>query len=467
MRIKSQLLSVVIWALFFLNKKFSSQKEPHWGLPGKISEQPFRTKALGVRREVLLLRRGDLAGEEQGVSAFVHQDGDEGAIDEHLPRIAHALESHADGGDSSSFATVFVELGVGLVLDGADHQVFIGHAGEVGTRQAGRFHAEGAERVFEIDVIVELETRQGEVDFAFVGGGLDGRQHRGVQAVDEGIDLDVGVGQQNVELNALVLTERQGHGRVVLAPHVAHVAIAEHHVRIFGASFTSKGAGGGQVLVELGRPGSLEVDGIEQIHDHVGRDLLDDGWNLAVGVALGPAVHVINGLGVEEVGGIDLGVVAGSSPVEEIGLEFDVLLRPDGVGHLEHDADVGVSDTSDDGSKTGVDGFHALRFGVAQGSLHGRESGFLGTVEGHRQGDGNRCRRHENVLAGGGSCFLLQERQTEANGDVGLRSGGRCGCVHEFSSRVDWVISSKRNRTASRTNQPKSSQSNVHREHTT
>lgn len=408
---------------------------------------------------MLLLRRGDLAGEEQGVSAFVHQDGNEGAIDEHVTRIAHALERHAHSGDSSSCATIFVKHGVGLVLDGADHQVCIGHAGEVSARQAGRFHAEGAERVFEIDVVVELEARQGEIDLAFVGSVLDGREHRSVQAVDEGIDLDAFFGQQNVEVNALVLAERQSHRRVVLAPRVAHVAIAEHHVRIFGASFTSEGAGGSQILVKLGRPWALEVDGVEQIHDHVGRNFLDDGGDLAVGVALGPAVDIGDGLGVAEVGAVDLGVVTGGSTVEEIGLEFDVLFSPDGIGQLEHDTNVGVGDTGDDGSETGVDGFHALRFGVAQGSLHGRESGFLGTVEGHRQGDGHRCRRHENVLARGGSCFLLQEGQTEADGDVGLRSGGRCGCVHEFSSRVDWVVSSRRNRTNRQTSQQKYSPS--------
>ncbi len=374
---------------------------------------------------MLLLRRGDLAGEEHGVSAFVHQNGNEGAIDAHLLGETDALERHADGGDSSSFATIFIELGVGLVLDSADKQGFIGHAGEVGARKTGRFHAKGTERVFEVHVVVELEARQGEVDFALPGSGLDGREHRSVQASDEGIDVDALVGQQNIELNALVLAERQGHSRVVLALRIAHVAIAEHHVRVFGASFTSEAASGGQVLVELGGPGALEVDGIEQIHDHVGRNLLDDGGNLAVGVALGPTVDVGDGLGVEEVGGVNLGLVAGGSTVEEIGLECDVLLGPDGVGHLEHDADVGVGDTGDDGSETGIDGFHALRFGVAQGSLHGRESGFFGTVEGHRQGDGHRCRRHENVLAFGGSCFLLEERQTEANGDVGLLSGGR------------------------------------------
>lgn len=351
------------------------------------------------------------------------------------------------------------------MLDGADHQSFIGHAGEVGARQAGRFHAEGAERVLEVDVVVELEARQGEVDFALPGGGLDGCEHRGVQAGDEGVDVDALVGQQNIELNALVLAEGQCHRRVVRALRIAHVAIAEHHVRVFGASFTREGAGGGQRLVELGGPGALEVDGVEQIHDHVGRDLLDDGRNLAVGVDVSPAVHVGDGLRVEEVGGVDLGLVAVGRTVEEIGLEFDVLLSPDGVGNLEHDADVGVGDTGDDGSETGVDGFDALRFGVAQGSLHGRESGFLGTVEGHRQGDGNRCRRHENVLAGGGSCFLLQERQTEANGDVGLLSGGRGGCVHEFSSRVDGVISSTQNRTSPQTNPQKTTQVSTQQAH--
>ncbi len=381
---------------------------------------------LAVRRSLDL---GDLAQEEHRVGVFGDDRSHEGTVGGEHRRERHRLEPDADGGDCRSFAAFLVELGIGLVLHHVDVHGSIGHAAEVGAGAARFLHAEGLERLHQIGVVVDLEARDAEEDL-FLVTGLDRKELLARKTGDESVDVGAVGGKQEVETDLAVLAERQRNGGVGGVFDVADALLVVHERnRRGGAGEVGEGAVVGLRLVELARPGTLEVDRVEQEHHHVGRNVLDDGRNLALGLVARPGVDGVLGGRVGEVGGGHLRIEVVGDGLDEVGLEGHGLLGPDGVGDVEFDAGVLGGEGGEQRLERGIDDIDALRRVVAQSGLHAGKSGVAGAVHRHGERDGDRSGRQKNALGlvGGGRDFLLQQAQSESERGVGFgKSGHSC-----------------------------------------
>lgn len=377
----------------------------------------------------VLLHLGDLAQEEHRVGVLGNDRGDERTIGGEHRRERHRLEADADCGDSRCLAAFLVELGVGLVLHHVDVHGSVGHPGEVGAGAAGFLHAEILERLDQVGVVVDLEARNAEDDLLLVAG-LDRKELLARKTGDERVDVGAVGGEQEVEADLAVLAERQRNGGVGGVFDVADALLVVHERnRRGGAGEVGEGAVVGLALVELARPGALEVDRVEQEHHHVGRNVLDDGRNLALGLVARPGVDGVFGSGVGEVGGRHLRVEVLGDGLDEVGLERHGLLGPDGVGDIELDAGVLRGERVQQRLERGIDDIDALGRVVAQGGLHAGKSGVTGAVHGHGERDGDRSGRQKNALGlvGGGRDFLLQQAQSESERGVGFgKSGHSC-----------------------------------------
>ena len=101
----------------------------------------------------------------------------------------------------------------------------------------------------------------------------------------------------------------------------------------------------GLLGIELLRPGSLEVDGVEQIADGSGRELVLAEHLLyhLLRVVAGPLVDGVEGLAVAEVAGFGRGQVVVVGLLHEVRVQRVILIQEDGVGnhHLRQLVEVG------------------------------------------------------------------------------------------------------------------------------
>lgn len=377
----------------------------------------------------MLLHLSNLAQEEHRVGVFGNDCGDERTIGGEHRRERHRLQTDADRGDSRCLAAFLVELGIGLVLHHVDVHGSVSHAAEVGAGAAGFLHAEALERLDQVGVVVDLEARDAQQNFVLVPG-LHRQKLLSGEVGDEGVDVGAISRKEQIEAHLAVLAERQRNGGVGGVFDVADALLVVHERnRRGGAGEVGEGAVVGLALVELARPGTLEVDRVEQEHHHVGRNVLDDGRNLALGLVARPGVDGVLGSGVGEVGGRHLRVEVAGDGLDEVGLERHGLLGPDGVGDIELDAGVLRGQRVQQRLERGIDHIDALGRVVAQGGLHAGKSGVTGAVHRHGERDGDRSGRQKNALGlvGGGRDFLLEQTQTEIERGVGFgKSGHSC-----------------------------------------
>ncbi len=374
----------------------------------------------------MLLDLGDLAQEEHRVAVLGDDSSHERTIGGEHRREGHRFEPDADRGDSRSLAALLVELGIGLVLDHVDVHGSIGHAGEVGAGAAGFLHAEALQSLDEVGVVVDLEARDAQQNF-LLAPGLHSQKLLSGEVGDESVDVGAISRKEQIEAHLAVLAERQRNGGVGGVANVADALLVVHERNgRSGAGEVGEGAVEGLVLVELARPGTLEVDGVEQEHHHVGRNVLDDGRDLALGLVARPGVDGVLGGGVGEVGGGHLRIEVVGDGLDEVGLEGHGLLGPDGVGDVEFDAGVLGGQRVEQRLERGIDDIDAVRLVVAQSGLHAGKSGVASAVHGHGERDGDRSRRQQNALAlvGGGSDFLLEQAQSEIEGRIVRRRIG-------------------------------------------
>jgi hypothetical protein len=152
----------------------------------------------------------------------------------------------------------------------------------------------------------------------------------------------------------------------------------------------SPGEGGRDRLlfVELGRPGPLEVDGIDEKHDRSGVDgAVHDLLDFALGLGLHPAVDDPGSPGIGEVQGTGPGVEKELRALQEVGPHGEALAVPDGVPDPHLHLGIQVQEKGHEVLVALVDlipGHDA----EAQDAPHLVEGGSGGAVHGHAQGHG-------------------------------------------------------------------------------
>ncbi len=378
-----------------------------------------------------VLRIVDDAGEQHGAVLRVDDEADERTVDLHLEGHAHALDTDLDGGDGGRFGAFLGHLADGLVLHVLDEDGARTDAGEVGAaRVEGLVHAQRAQAVLERSIVVDLEAGQPQLTLALVGHRDELVEVLVAQVVDHVFHgLAVG-GQQDDHAHRLRVAEGQRHRVEVAEPagsDVGEVAVAVHQRVLLRATGGGEGVVGGERLVELGRPLAFEVHGVEQEHDRVGVDALDDRVDLLAGVRLDPGVDGVDRGRVIEVERFDGGAEELLVGVEEGSVEADAFARVDGVGDLELHAE---TLTLQGGEEVGVREVVGVRVGSRQTEgLDETVQGFAPRAIGrHAERQGHAERRHENVLAGVGGQLLAKQSDAEAGG-----GGEQFGC-HCYSS---------------------------------
>ncbi len=141
---------------------------------------------------------------------------------------------------------------------------------------------------------------------------------------------------------------------------------------------------GGILWVEFAVPYSLEVNGVEEVHQIHRVGLVDHLFDEPVGVVRRPTVYDVHGFSVTKFYRLDGGVVVGFVGLDKLGVYIDELVGKDGIGDGEPGGRVGLQQGLFQLLVIRVD----LRVVVAvqiQCFEHGRLGVTHGAAAGHRQ----------------------------------------------------------------------------------
>jgi hypothetical protein len=123
---------------------------------------------------------------------------------------------------------------------------------------------------------------------------------------------------------------RQADRLKLLASVVRIPAGLRHHRHLFlFAAEEMKGIVACQLLVELYLPLSFEIDGVDQKHDRVRRDLPNELFDFALRTSVHPAIDRGGTLRIAEIERGDCSVKELAIPFQEVRFELDALARPE------------------------------------------------------------------------------------------------------------------------------------------
>jgi len=106
--------------------------------------------------------------------------------------------------------------------------------------------------------------------------------------------------------------------------------------------------------VEFSGPVSFEIDRVEEEHNQIGIDAVDDPGDAAVGMAAGPVIDNGGRLGGVEIQGFDGRIVRQLVASDEIGVDLHALAVPDGIGNLEFDLGIELQQQAGESGQGGI-----------------------------------------------------------------------------------------------------------------
>lgn len=243
---------------------------------------------------------------------------------------------HDGGGDRGGLGSLLTHLYLSLLQHGRHIHGGVGHVAEMGlARLENRRGAKGRDGLVERGLGGGGEAGQLQIDQTLGHAGLQlGKllavelpRHLGGRLTLSGQDNGHRVG---------TIAVGKGHGSVILIVGIHELMLLPHHVDLLDvAGVTAERLRLGLVLVELGSPSAVEVDGVHQHGGGGGVELVHDLGNHTVGLLGTPSVDLAQGLGRREIHALHLCLEEGLHGGGILVLESHLLVHGDAVGYVD------------------------------------------------------------------------------------------------------------------------------------